>query len=109
VSAGIGGYRSQHELQNTGGTVNMSKVSRKGSVGKPGRPYPEYPLFTHPNGQWCKRIRGRPYYFGKWDDPQAALDRYLAEVDDLRAGRTPRKPTDGLRLHQLCNRFLTQK
>ena len=38
---------------------------------KPSKPYPEYPLFAHVNGQWCRKINGRHYFFGCWDDPHA--------------------------------------
>jgi integrase len=55
----------------------------------PKKPYPEFPLFAHPNGQWCKKIKGRHEYFGRWDDPDAALDKYLRDVVYLQAGKTP--------------------
>jgi integrase len=78
-------------------------------IEKPRKPSPQFPLSAHPNGQWCKKIRGRLYYFGLWADPDAALNKYLAEKDDLYAGRTPR-PVDGaITVRDLCNRFLTFK
>lgn len=46
---------------------------------------------------------------GNW---QAALAKYKAEIDDLQAGRLPRKhsiDSDGLMLADLFNRFLTSK
>ena len=52
---------------------------------------------------------GRAYCFGKTDDPQAALDRWLAMKDDLLAGRTPRAPIDGLTVRDLVNSYLTSK
>jgi hypothetical protein len=63
---------------------------------KPAKPSPDFPLFAHVTGRWAKKVRGRMVYFGKWDDPDSALQRYLNEKNDLEAGRTPRDPSDGL-------------
>lgn len=64
---------------------------RAKSATKPAKPYKEFPLFAHPNGQWCKKIHGKPWYFGRWEDPDAALKKYLDEVDEIKAGRDPRR------------------
>ena len=76
---------------------------------KPDKPYPEFPLFPHATGRWAKKIRGKLHYFGPWDDPDAALQKYLDQRDDLQAGRTPRVQRDGLTIRDLVNRFLTAK
>ena len=76
---------------------------------KPSKPHPDFPLFPHATRRWAKKIKGRLHYFGPWDDPQGALERYLAVKDDLLAGRTPRPKTEGLSLRDLCNKFLTTK
>jgi integrase len=77
--------------------------------GKPAKPYPEFPLFPHATRRWAKKIRGRLVYFGPWDDPDAALSKYLSERDDLHAGRTPRAAADVLTVGDLAGRFLTTK
>ncbi len=57
---------------------------------RPAKPYPDFPLFPHATGRWAKKIRGRFGFFGPWADPEGALARYLAERDELYAGRVPR-------------------
>ncbi len=54
---------------------------------KPGKPSSDFPLFAHNNGQWAKKINSRLRYFGPWDDPQEALQRYLTHAH----GATPQK------------------
>jgi integrase len=61
---------------------------------KPDKPYPGFPLTPHPNGQWCKKIRGRVHFFGVWADSLAALDEYNRQAADLHAGRLPRRHRD---------------
>jgi integrase len=76
---------------------------------KPAKPCPDFPLYAHPSGQWAKKIRGRFYYFGPWADPDAALNKYLAQKEDLHAGRTPRPNPDALTLKELADDFLYAK
>ena len=78
----------------------------------PMKPYPDFPLFHHANGQWAKKIKGKLHYFGAWSDPKAAGGKYLDVKDDLQAGRIPRTtPADtcGVTMRELANRFLTSK
>ena len=76
------------------------------------KPRPDFPLFPHQRGYWCKKVCGQLRYFGKTvDDPKgkAALELWLNQKDDLLAGRTPRINGDGLVVRDLCNRFLSVK
>ena len=78
-------------------------MAKKRSVRKPAKPYADYPLFAHAAGVWAKKIRGKLHYFGPWDDPDKALEKYLMQKDALYAGRTPRVDIDGLRIRGLLN------
>lgn len=77
---------------------------------KPSKPYPSFPLTAHNNGQWCKKIHGKIFFFGVWADPQEALQNYLRAAADLQAGRQPRSETitpEGITVKDACNHFLT--
>lgn len=79
---------------------------------RPSKPRPDFPLFPHATGRWAKKVRGKFHYFGKVsDDPkgEAALDLWLAQKDELLAGRTPRLKTEGLTVQELINRYLSAK
>jgi integrase len=67
-----------------------------------------FPLTANGNGQWSKKIRGRVHYFGKWEEPDKALQRYLDEKDYLEAGRRPPN-LDGHTILEVCDRFLIAK
>jgi integrase len=89
--------------------MSTEHSTKSAASGKPAKPYPEFPLTAHPSGQWCKKIRGKLHYFGKWADPDAALDSYLKQKDDLHAGRKPREQVEGTTVKELCNAFLNAK
>lgn len=74
---------------------------------KPDKPYKDFPLFAHGNGQWAKKIRGRLRYFGPWADWQSALNKYLTHKDLLQAGREP--VDEGIKLWELGELFLQTK
>ena len=77
---------------------------------KPDKPRRDFPLSPANNGQWCKKIRGKIHYFGIWSNPEAAEHEYLRQREYLQAGRLPpAKSNTGIRMSDLCNRFLNAK
>src|SRR5437868_9137707 len=91
--------------------ANSTAPAGSGKPTKPSKPTPEFPLFPHAAGVWAKKIRGKMHYFGPWEDPDAALAKYLAEKDDLHAGRTPasQTATEAATVKDVCNAFLNAK
>ena len=84
----------------------------KGGNAKPPKvtkPHADFPLWPHPSGRWCKKVRGRAIYFGKTsDDPNGtrALERWIADRDYLLAGKTPPGDKTALTVGDLANLYL---
>lgn len=75
---------------------------------RPAKPWPGFPLYLHPSGQWAKKIRGNTHYFGT--DADEAFKLYQQQKDDLEAGRTPKPPADyRLTVKDMVNLCLTVK
>lgn len=100
MSLGRGAITTAHSTKSASGKP-QTRV-------KPQKPHPDFPLTANGNGQWSKKIRQRVYYFGPWEDPDAALQLYLDQKDALLAGRKPRSPDDKT-VRDLANRFLSAK
>jgi integrase len=66
----------------------------------------KFPLTLHKTGQYCKKIKGKLYYFGT--DKKDALNRYLEQAAYLHAGRQPMQKRTGntLSIKILCNLYL---
>ncbi len=66
----------------------------------------KFPLTLHKTGQYCKKIKGKLYYFGT--DRTEALQRYLEDATFLHTGRgQKRRLRDGsITIKTLCNLYL---
>jgi hypothetical protein len=56
--------------------------SESGKLPKPSKPSLDFPLFPHDRGKWAKEIKGKLHYFGRWEDPDAALAEYQKFLAD---------------------------
>ena len=68
----------------------------------------KFPLTLHPTGQYCKKVKGKMYYFGS--DKKQALEKYLDQATYLHGCQNnlqQQKPTsDNMTLKQLCDMYL---
>ncbi len=66
----------------------------------------KFPLTLHPTGQYCKKIKGKLYYFGT--DKREALRRYLEQASHLHAGKgfKPSSSEDEISLTTVFNLYL---
>ena len=66
----------------------------------------KFPLTLHNTGQYCKKIKGKLYYFGT--DKKEALSRYLEQAAYLHVGKMPKPKSPGqtLSIKTLCNLYL---
>ena len=65
-----------------------------------------FPLTLHKTGQFCKKIRGKLYYFGT--NKQKALERYLEQASFLHSGKRPPPQSfkDNISIKMLSNLYL---
>jgi integrase len=66
----------------------------------------KFPLTLHKTKQFCKKIRGKIYYFGV--DKQLALQRYLEQATYLHTGQMNKRAfgDNGITIKTLCNLYL---
>jgi len=67
----------------------------------------KFPLTLHPTGQYCKKIKGKLYYFGS--NKQQALQKYLRYASDLHYAERDSSHafSEGeITLKSLCNLYL---
>ena len=63
----------------------------------------KFPLTLHPTGQFCKKIKGKLYYFGT--NKKAAMQRYLEQAAYLHTGKgtKPNSTSNNLSLKIVCS------
>jgi len=89
--------------------------SRKSSRStKPEKPRPDFPLSQHKGtGYWCKKLRGKVYYFGKVaEDPKgvAALEQFNREWPYYLEGKEPPAVNvEAVTVKYLCDAFCTHQ
>jgi len=66
----------------------------------------KFPLTLHPTGQYCKKIKGKIYYFGS--NKTEALQKYLNKATILHGGCNEIKilSGDNMTLKQICDIYL---
>jgi len=66
----------------------------------------KFPLTLHKTGQFCKKIKGKLYYFG--NDKKKALARYIEQAPYLHTGKAEKARLDvqTMTLKTLCNLYL---
>lgn len=85
------------------------------SITKPAKPYPEFPLFAHSRGYWCKKFKGKQYNCGRWYDDDgssnhvAALAQWKEIRNRLELGDAPKQKRGALTTDLLVNLFLDAK
>jgi hypothetical protein len=88
---------------------DSNAVGSPGKTLKPEKPRRDFPLFPHATKRWAKKIRGKLYYFGPWNDPDGAEMKYLEQKKALHGGRKPGDEADELTVKRLCNELLNAK
>lgn len=66
----------------------------------------KFPLTPHPTGQYCKKIKGKIYYFGT--NKKQALQRYLDQATYLHGYESSmaQRSNGSMTLKELCDRYL---
>jgi len=69
------------------------------------RNHPDFPLCVHPSGRWCKKIKGRVYYFGPLPGWKEARDIYRHDREYLEVGEDPPKSGTGIKVGELLETY----
>jgi integrase len=90
--------------------THRKKARGRPRKAKPPWPFPDLVTMTaHPSGQWCKKIKGRLYYFGPLDEAEAALMKYQQQRQALEGGNIPhgvQKRSGRADVKMICQTFI---
>ncbi len=90
--------------------MTRKSVSARGrKANKPSKPRKDFPLFAHGSGQWAKKLSGKLFYFGTWDDPNAAETKWERDKIAILDGRNPNDSQHGDSIEWLCNTLMDEK
>jgi len=65
----------------------------------------KFPLTLHKTGQYCKKIKGKIFYFGT--NKQAAYQKYIEQASSLHLNqKIPKGCEQDLSIKDLCNMYL---
>lgn len=82
---------------------------------QPVKPYPSWPMYAHPSGQWCRKHNRKPYYFGSWrGDWKEAEKDYNWRWPHIEAGRPDPKYEAAIKpgphnLEYICNWYVNER
>lgn len=93
--------------------MSANSTRRKSAAQKPPKVRKDFPLWVHPSGRWCKKVRSKFHYFGYVAEvsPENAEAEWDRTKEYLRRGETPPPPdddaTDRLTVKGLFDQFLS--
>jgi len=96
----------------------VKNISVKHAGDKPKKPHPDFPLFPHASNRWCKKVKGKAYYFGKVStDPEgkAAIQDWFNRKDGILAGcdvperMSTRSAGMPVTITDVCDSFIAHK
>jgi hypothetical protein len=74
---------------------------------KPGKPRADFSLYAHRNEQLARKIKGKTSFFGKWEDPDSAMQSFVELRAEIHAGRDPKRQRgDGITVADVVNHYL---
>ena len=91
-----------------------SKPVKPAKPAKPEKSFDGFPLTANGNGQWSKKLHGKVFYFGTWDDWEGPLEEYQRDWPYiLKHGQRPFDDVLPAEAHaavgRLCDAFVEAK